>query len=149
MANSMANSMPPTPGAYAKPLPRLDPLIQSFWDYAHAGRLAVQACDDCGDRHFPPSPICPHCNSDRQSWQAVIGRGTLESWVTFHRAYWPGFQDDLPYDACLVRLAEGPLLVSNLVGGAEGARLGAAVEVVFDRVTEWITVPKWKLTSAT
>jgi len=149
MANSMANSMPPTPGAYAKPLPRLDPLIQPFWDYAHAGRLAVQACDDCGDRHFPPSPICPHCNSDRQSWQAVIGRGTLESWVTFHRAYWPGFQDDLPYDACLVRLAEGPLLVSNLVGGAEGARLGAAVEVVFDRVTEWITLPKWKLTSAT
>jgi len=138
--------MAPTTSPYAKPLPRIDPLIQPFWDHVHAGRLAVQACDDCGDRHFPPGPICPHCNSDRQSWQAVSGRGTLESWVAFHRAYWPGFKDELPYDACLVRLAEGPLLVSTLVGGTEGARLGAAVEVVFDQVTESVTLPKWRLT---
>ena len=133
---------------YSKPLPKTDPLVKPFWDHAHAGRLAVQACDDCSDRHFPPSPVCPNCNSDRQSWQPVSGRGTLESWVTFHRAYWPGFQEDLPYDVWLVRLAEGPLLVSALLGNAAGARLGAAVEVVFDQVTDAVTLPKWKLTPA-
>jgi len=143
----MTTSMTTSAG-YSKPLPRLDPLIRPFWEHAKAGRLAVQRCDDCGDRHFPPSPICPACNSDRQSWTPVSGRGTLESWVAFHRAYWPGFQPDLPYDVCLVRLAEGPLLVSNLLGGAEGAKLGAAVEVVFDPVTDTITLPKWKLTRA-
>lgn len=134
-----------TPAGYAKPLPRLDPLIGPFWEHAHAGRLAVQTCDACGDRHFPPSPICPACNSDRQSWQAVSGRGTLQSWVTFHRAYWPGFAPEVPYDVCLVRLEEGPLLVSNLVGGHDGARLGDPVEVVFDRVTDEFTLPKWTL----
>lgn len=134
--------------SYSKPMPSADPLVRPFWQHAQAGRLAVQACDDCGDRHFPPGPICPRCNSDRQSWQAVSGRGTLESWVAFHRAYWPGFAAELPYDVCLVRLAEGPLLVSNLVGGTAGARLGAAVEVVFDPVTDMVTLPKWRLTDA-
>ncbi len=138
-----------TPTGYSKPLPRLDPLFRPFWEHAQAGRLVVQTCDSCGDRHFPPSPICPVCNSDGQSWTPVSGRGTLESWIAFHRAYWSGFQPDLPYDVCLVRLAEGPLLVSNLLGGTEGAKLGAAVEVVFDHVTDTITLPKWKLTQPT
>ena len=129
----------------AKPQPRPDLLTRPFFEHAREGRLTVQQCDACGDRHFPPSPICPNCNSDAQSWQPVSGRGTLESWIAFHRAYWPGFAEDVPYDVCLVRLAEGPLLVSNLVGGTEGARLGAALEVVFDRVSDEVTLPKWRL----
>jgi uncharacterized protein len=131
--------------AATKPQPRLDPLNRPFWDHAAEGRLAVQACEACDDLHFPPSPICPKCNSDRQSWRVVSGRGTLESWVAFHRAYWPGFADELPYDVCLVRLEEGPLLVSNLVGGTEGAKVGAPVGVVFDRSGEGAALPKWAL----
>ncbi len=133
---------------YTKPLPRPNALTRPFWDHARAGRLAVQRCEACGDRHFPASPVCPHCNSDRQSWEPVSGRGTLESWVEFHRAYWPGFTDDVPYDVCLVRLEEGPLLVSNLIGGTAGAKLGEAVELVFDRVTDEITLPKRKMTTS-
>ncbi len=129
----------------AKPQPRLDPLIRPFWDHARNGTLAVQACDDCGDRHFPPSPICPNCNSDHQTWQPVSGCGTLESWVTFHRAYWPGFADDIPYDVCLVRLAEGPLMVSNLLSGTEGVRLGAAVQAVFENEAGAVPLPKWRI----
>src|SRR4051812_41664315 len=111
----------------AKPQPHPDPLTDPFWAHARAGRLVIQVCDTCGDGHFPPSPICPVCNGSTQSWQPVSGTGTLESWVTFHRAYWPGFAPDLPYDVCLVRLAEGPLLLGNVIGGTAGARLGAAV----------------------
>ena len=131
--------------SYAKPRPRVDPLNQPFWDHAQAGQLAVQRCEACGDRHFPPSPVCPNCNSDQQAWEIASGRGTLQSWVAFHRAYWPGFGPELPYDVCLIRLEEGPLLVSNLVGGAAGAKLGAAVEVMFDRVSDDLTLPKWQL----
>ena len=131
--------------AYAKPLPKIDPVNQRFWDHARDERLAVQRCDACGDVHFPPSPVCPNCLSEDQSWQVVSGRGTLESWVEFHRAYWDGFKDELPYGVCLVRLAEGPLLVSNLVGGDAGARLGAPVQVVFEKVTDTVTLPKFTL----
>ena len=126
---------------YAKPLPEITPLTAGFWEHARAGRLSVQVCQNCGDIHFPASPVCPACLSDAQEWRPASGRGTLESWVEFHRAYWPGFQADLPYRACLVRLEEGPLLLSNLVG-ADGT-IGDAVHVVFERVTEAITLPKF------
>ncbi len=128
-----------------KPLPKIDPLNKPFWDAARDHRLVVQTCTGCGDAHFPPSPVCPACLSEAQEWKPAAGTGTLESWVSFHRAYWDGFRDDLPYDVCLVRLAEGPLLVSNLVGDTAAAKLGAPVRVVFEDVTETVTLPKFTL----
>lgn len=133
------------PGPYAKPLPRLDALNRPFWEHAREGRLAVQVCDACGDRHFPPSPVCPRCLGADQRWEPVSGRGTLESWIDVHRAYWPGFADELPYRVCLVRLEEGVLLVSNLAGESGEARLGAPVRAVFEPATVEITLPKFAL----
>ena len=130
---------------YDKPLPKIDPLNQPFWDAARAGKLVVQTCRACGDAHFPPSPVCPECLAPDQTWCEASGRGTLESWIEMHRAYWAGFRDALPYSVCLVRLEEGPLLVSNLLAGAAGAKLGAAVRVVFEPVTETVTLPKFTL----
>jgi uncharacterized OB-fold protein len=131
--------------SYDKPLPKIDELNRGFWDNARAGILSVQHCKACGDKRYPPSPVCPKCLSPDQDWLAVSGQGTLESWVDFHRAYWDGFKGDLPYRVCLVRLAEGPVMVSNLVGPSENARMGAKVEVVFDAVTEDVTLPKFKM----
>ena len=131
--------------SYDKPLPKIDELNRGFWDNARAGILSVQHCKACGDTRYPPSPVCPKCLSPDQDWLAVSGKGTLESWVDFHRAYWDGFKGDLPYRVCLVRLAEGPVMVSNLVGPSDNARLGAPVEVVFDAVTEDVTLPKFKM----
>lgn len=132
--------------SYDKPLPKITPLNKPFWDAARERRLVVQTCRACGDAHFPPSPVCPACLSDTQEWKDAAGTGTLESWVAFHRAYWDGFRDHLPYDVCLVRLTEGPLLVSNLVGDTAKAKLGAPVRVVFDPVTDTVTLPKFTLT---
>ena len=131
---------------YAKPLPRVDTLTKPFWELAKDHKLAVQVCTECGDRHFPPSPVCPACLSKEQDWEVVSGRGTLVSWVQFHRAYWPGFTPDLPYDVCLVALDEGPMMISNLVGATDGdAAVGARVEVTFEKVTDGFTLPKFTL----
>ena len=129
------------PGGYNKPLPQIDAMTKGFWDHARAGKLALQVCDACGDAHFPASPVCPNCLSDKQQWKPASGRGTLESWVEFHRAYWPGFESELPFRVCLVRLAEGPILLSNLVG--EDAEVGDPVHAVFEKVTEEVTLPKF------
>jgi len=129
---------------YRKPLPADDPLFAPFWENAAAGRLAVQRCRSCGDRHFPPGPVCPVCLSEDQDWQAVGGGASLVSWVRFHRAYWDGFAQDVPYDVCLVRLDEGPLLVSNFAGPTpDGLREGLRLRVVFEPVTERFTLPKF------
>jgi len=133
--------------SYAKPLPRIDTLNRPFWEATRENRLIMQYCVDCGDLRFPPAPVCPKCLSPNQAWKSVSGLGTLQSWVDFHRAYWNGFNDDLPYRVCLVRLDEGPLIVSNLVGNSDGVKLGAPVRVVYDRVTSEVTLPKFELTT--
>jgi uncharacterized OB-fold protein len=131
--------------SYNKPLPRLDTVDQPFWSAAKEGRLLLQRCPACGDTRFPPAPVCPKCLAGDQIWIESSGKGTLESWVDMHRAYWDGFKHDLPYRVCLVRLHEGPVVVSNLVDNTENLRLGAPVKVVFDAVTENVTLPKFTL----
>jgi uncharacterized OB-fold protein len=130
---------------YTKPLPRPDALTAPFWAAAKQNRLLLQHCPACGDTRFPPSPVCPKCLAGGQDWIEASGQGTLESWIDMHRAYWDGYKDDLPYRVCLVRLREGPLLVSNLVDKTDDLRLGLAVQVVFDAVTEDVTLPKFTL----
>jgi len=131
--------------SYTKPLPVRNELNRPFWERARAGRLALQACRRCDHVHFPPSPVCPQCLSDDQAWRDASGGATLESWVDVYRAYWPGFAPDLPYRVCLVRLDEGVLLISNLVGEAAGVSLGARVEVVFEHATDEIDLPKFRM----
>lgn len=132
--------------AMPKPRPRIDASNRGFWDAARAGTLAVQRCDGCADMHFPASPVCPKCLSEQQSWVPVSGRATLLSWVRFHRAYWEGFRADLPYLVALVGLAEGPMLMTNIVDAKpEDLTIGMDVEVVFDRIDDEVTLPKFRI----
>lgn len=130
---------------YNKPLPHIDALNAPFWAAAKEGRLVLQHCPACGDVRFPPGPVCPKCLAGDQGWVEASGNGTLESWIDMHRAYWDAFKDELPYRVCLVRLEEGPVMVSNLVGKAGVLRMGAPVKVVFDAVTDEVTLPKFTL----
>ncbi|NDG47978.1 MAG: hypothetical protein EBY30_02675 [Rhodospirillales bacterium] len=133
----------------AKPRPKIDNVSRGFWDNARAGKLSIQTCQACGHSHFPGSPVCPKCLSEDQVWAEVSGKGKLLSWVRFHRAYWDGFRAELPYLVCLVGLEEGPLLVSNLVGAVleepTGSIIGSAVEVVFEKVDDEFTLPKFRI----
>ena len=131
--------------SYAKPLPRRDTTNGPFWDGARQGKLLLQCCRICGDTRFPPSHVCPKCLSSDQDWKEASGRGTLESWIDMHRAYWDGFKEELPYRVCLVRLEEGPIMVSNLVDNTDNLRMGQPVKVVFDAVSDEVTLPKFTL----
>jgi uncharacterized OB-fold protein len=45
----------------------------------------------------------------------------------------------------LVGLDEGPMMISNLVGArAEDVPIGAPLEVVFERATDQINLPKFR-----
>ncbi|MGE3832736.1 MAG: Zn-ribbon domain-containing OB-fold protein [Parvibaculaceae bacterium] len=139
----MAYGSGPAQETRMTPLPRITPLNKAFWDYARQSIFAVQVCDACGDTHVPESPACPRCLSTDQRWKPASGKGTLESWADFHRAYWDGFKDVLPYRTCLLRLDEGPLFISNLVGDPAKAKLGARVRVIFEPLTHEIALPKF------
>ena len=129
----------------AKPLPKRDTTNGPFWDGAREGKLMLQVCRACGDTRFPPSHVCPRCLSADQAWEQASGEGTIESWIDMHRAYWDGFKGDLPYRVVLVRLAEGPVVMSNLTDNTDNLRMGQPVRAVFETVAEGVVLPKFAL----
>lgn len=116
--------------AHAEPVMTLYDL--PMWEAIARESMELQACDDCSAFRYPPGPSCPHCLSMRASWRAVSGRGTILSWVVFHRQYFDDFPP--PYNAIAVKLDEGPIVVSNLVGTEpSGSWINQPVHITYRR----------------
>jgi uncharacterized OB-fold protein len=130
---------------YRKPLPRIDEESRGFWEALARHELYFQRCRDCGTKRFYPRPLCPACLSSATEWVRASGRGTVYSFTVTNQNQAPGFREELPYALAIVELAEGPRLMTNIVGWAPDAvRIGMAVEVVFDDVTPEVTLAKFR-----
>ena len=137
-------------------LPPIDVENAPFWEGCRAGELRVQRCAETGRIVFPPratSPWAPHADL---VWEAVPGRGTIWSFVVPHPPLLPWYAERAPYNVILVALDVDPSvrLTGNLVTGAGGGigevdptaiEIGAAVRVVFERITDEIHLPRWVL----
>ena len=129
----------------ARPLPTITPATEPFFAGARAGELRVQRCTACAELRFPARSICSHCLATGADWVAVCGRGEVFSFVVMHQVYHPAFAAAVPYAIAVIRLAEGPKMLSNIVGiAAHEIRVGMPVEVVFEKVDEHISLPKFR-----
>ena len=126
----------------AHPRPAPDADNAPFWAACREHRLLIQRCDGCGAWRFPPRPRCPICRADQASWQQASGRGAVFSFTVCHPPVLPAFADRTPYNVIVVRLEEGPLLVSNLVDAE--ATVGMPVEVCFVDVDNELTLPQFR-----
>ena len=125
------------------PAPTIHPDNEGFWEGVKRQELVLQRCQGCGTWSHPPRPMCPKCRSSEREWAPASGRGTVHSWVTYRDSPHPGFQ--APYSVVLVELEEGVRMVSNLVDvKPEAVTIGMPVEVVFDRVTDEVLLPKFR-----
>lgn len=130
---------------YQKPLPVIDPGSAPFWEAARNHRLSIPRCQDCGEYHFYPRELCPHCHSDNLEWRDVSGKGTIYTFTIARRPAGPAYADDVPYIIALIDLAEGPRMMTNVIApDVEAVRIGDAVEVTYDDVTDEVTLPKFK-----
>lgn len=130
----------------SKPLPQPTPETAPYWEGCKQHELRIQHCNDCQQYYFYPRPYCPNCLSDNTEWRTVSGKGTLHTYVINQRPA-PGFEDESPYVIAIVKLDEGPHLMSNIVGvepKPENLPAGMPVEVVFEDVNEQITLPKFQ-----
>jgi uncharacterized OB-fold protein len=128
-----------------KPLPRPTEDTAPYWEAAHKGELRMQKCLDCGHVRFPPSLLCARCLSERCEWVKLSGRGKVYSWIVIHQSQHPAFNADTPYNVAIIELDEGPRLHTNLVGCAnEDIRIGMPVEVVFAKVSDDTSLPKFQ-----
>ncbi len=127
-----------------KTLPRPTPETQHFWDGTKNHKLLLQQCSACRHIYFPPRPFCPDCASREVSVIEASGRGVLYSYVINHRI--PKWMD-APYSIAVVQLEEGPRLMTNIVEveqTPEALVLDMPVEVVYDPVTDDITLPRFR-----
>ena len=136
--------------------PPIDHENAPFWEGARRGELRMQRCPDTNRLIFPPRETSPWGNHAAPEWEAVSGRGRIWSFVVPHPPLMPPFDAVAPYNVILVELDEDPAvrLVGNLVPEA-GAPLnaidpadieiGAAVRVVFERLSDDIHLPRWVL----
>jgi uncharacterized OB-fold protein len=131
---------------YTKPLPVIEKWNAPYWQAAKQHEFVGQRCRKCGYVHLPPGPVCTNCLSDDQEWIQLSGKGTINSYGVYHQQWHSGFTDDIPYNVALIELAEGPLIISQVIGCENDAlACGLAVEVTFDDVTPEITLPKFRL----
>lgn len=130
---------------YDKPLPAVTDLNRPFWEGLGQGELRLQRCRDCGHHRYPIAPVCPRCLSEESEWVRLSGRGKVFSYVIFHQVYQEAFRADAPYNVALIQLDEGPFMFSNVVEIPNAAiRCDMPVTVVFDPVTDTITLPRFR-----
>jgi uncharacterized OB-fold protein len=134
MDTETAATPPAVMGLYDRPM----------WDSIKQRRMALQRCDGCGTWQYPPGPGCTRCGSEALTWTPVSGRATILSWVVFHRQYLPAYP--VPYNAIGVRLAEGPVMISNLEGPApEGSWIGRPVALHYVEMPDGAVLPRFGL----
>jgi uncharacterized OB-fold protein len=123
-----------------KPQPRITPDNEPFYKALREGRLLLPYCLDCGKPHLPPGPVCPFCFGERVEWRQASGRGRISSWTVVHKAWFPAFAGDIPYNVVQVELDEGPRLTANVLNiSNENLKIGLPVEIVFGEA-----VPRFK-----
>ncbi len=131
---------------YEKPLPVIDNETRPFWEAAKAHKLVLQQCGGCGKYVYYPRAICPHCHADSLEWKDVSGEGTIHTFTVARRPAGPAFKPDLPYVVALIDLKEGPRMMSNIVTeDVDSVKIGQAVTVVFEDVTDEVTLPKFRV----
>ena len=136
--------------APTKNLPRPTPDTQPFWDACRKHRLLIQHCKSCGHHQFYPRLVCSECLGLELEWVEASGRGVVRSFTILRQAISPAYADDVPYVVALIRLEEGPTMMSNVVDcDAESVHIGMAVEVLFSAYTDEITVPQFRPTGST
>jgi uncharacterized OB-fold protein len=130
---------------YKKPLPQPTPWSKPFWDGCKKHELLIQKCQDCQKAIFYPKMFCPQCLSSNLQWIKASGRGKIYSYMAVYSYQPTEFEGNVPYVVAIIDLEEGVRLMSNIIGcPPEKVKCDMKVKVVFDDVTESITLPKFQ-----
>lgn len=132
--------MPDVPADAPRTAPPPDRDTAAWWDATRHRRLLVQRCADCGHHQHYPRALCTSCGGPAVTMVPSEGRGVVETFTVVHRAPRPDLTP--PYVVALVRLAEGPTLMTNIVGGAPTAvRIGMPVHLTWQALPDGRNLP--------
>lgn len=114
-----------------------------FFAAAREGRLDYTGCTDCNRGVHPPASYCPHCGG-RTSWITASGKGTLYTFGVVNHTVHPDFP--APYTVVLVELDDQPdVRLCGHIPGAPDLKIGQKMEVYFERKTDDVVLPQWRV----
>lgn len=121
------------------PLIREHPGVLPFWEAAAQGRFVLPTCNACGKVHWYPRTFCPLCFADDISWRDSAGGGIVYAFSSMPRA--------TPVTVvAYVRLDEGPLVLTNLIGcRPDEPSIGRRVQVSFAATDGARMLPMFRL----
>jgi uncharacterized OB-fold protein len=122
---------------------------RGWWEGAGRGELVLQRCMSCGIVQHKPRALCAKCLTDTLEHFVASGRGTVHTFTVTHQNMVAPFRDHLPYVLAYVELAEGPRVLTNVVG-CDPAEVTIGMPVVADFATtdrddgEAFAVPRFR-----
>lgn len=119
------------------PVPERDADSAPHWDGLLEHRLMLQACSACQRVRYPAMSHCPYCAKPEHTWQVLSGRGVVYSWIVVRRAFWPEFEDEVPYALVSVDLDEGVRVVTR-VDDIDSLDFGLRVEATYVAHPDWV-----------
>jgi uncharacterized OB-fold protein len=123
----------------------LEGLTGEFYGWCTKGELRFQKCSDCGAWRHVPREMCPDCGSTEWDWQKSSGAGKVFTWTVAERPLHPAFADAAPYAPVVVEMEEGVRVLTEIVDCPPSElKIDMPVEVVFDAVTDGVTLPKFR-----
>ena len=135
-------------GQYVKPLLQPTPWSRPFWEGLKRHELLLQKCSACGQLIMYPKKCCPYCLSGEMEWVKASGRGRIYSFTVVKNNPPSLFMRDVPFIIAIIRLEEGVQMLSNiLTNDLDSLECELDVEVVFDDVTDGVTLPKFRVVS--
>lgn len=131
-----------------RPIPVPNEWTRPFWEAAKREVLAIQRCQSCGHLQHPPYPTCTQCMGIDLKFEPVAGKGKIYAYTIMYHTGDKRFASAVPYASIIVELdaAPGALMAGNLLEAEyTEAKVGRAVEVVYQKLDEDITLPQWRL----
>lgn len=126
----MSAGTPAGPGPPDQPDIPADEVTQPWWDATTEQRLVLQRCRACGHWQHYPRALCLRCGSADLGFDPASGRGVIDTYTEVMRSAHPGLT--APYVVARVRLAEGPVLLTQLIDlDATSDLIGRAVSVAW------------------
>ena len=113
------------------PAPMVTSTTEAFWKSTSEGRFILQRCDACDLVVWFPRKHCPECWSENLATFDASGEGTVYSY-TIIRKVANEYKQATPFVVAYVELAEGPRIMTNIVGcDVDSVRVGMPVAIEF------------------
>jgi uncharacterized OB-fold protein len=118
-----------------RPIPVVHERNAPYWTGGARGDLMLQRCGGCNHLIHPPALLCPWDRSPDLEWEAVSGRGRVESFTVNRQPFLPAFPQTFVVALVQIDEDETARILTNIVDvDAEAVEIGMPVEVVFCRL---------------